>query len=72
MLLLLNSSLSHPHEVNVTSRIVQQFEYFKSKYVDARNIDVWLPDGYSANYTYVVLYKHYSNMFFDATSTWNK
>jgi hypothetical protein len=33
-------------EVNVSSGSVQRIENFKS-YIDHRNIDVWLPEGYS-------------------------
>ena len=72
LLLLLTSTLAHAQEVNVTSGTIQRFENFKSKYVDARNIDVWLPNGYSANETYAVLYMHDGNMLYDATTTWNK
>jgi len=40
-------------QVKVTSGKVQRFENFKSKLIDARNIDVWLPDGYSEKEKYV-------------------
>ena len=43
-------------EIKVTSGKIERFPNFKSKYVDARNVDVWLPDGYSANERYAVLY----------------
>jgi len=45
---------------------------FKSVYVDARNIDVWLPDNYSSQKKYAVLYMHDGQMLFDSTVTWNK
>jgi hypothetical protein len=45
---------------------------FKSKLVAARNIDVWLPEGYSANEKYAVLYMNDGQMLFDSTITWNK
>lgn len=35
-----------------------RFEKFASRLVDARNIDVWLPAGYSKNKKYAVLYMH--------------
>ena len=44
---------------------------FPSKYVTARNIDIWLPDGYSAEKKYAVLYMHDGQMLFDSTITWN-
>ena len=31
----------------VTSGTIEHFEKFKSRFVDARNIAVWLPDNYS-------------------------
>lgn len=45
---------------------------FPSQFVDARNIDVWLPEGYSENEKYAVLYMHDGQMLFDKTTTWNK
>lgn len=47
-------------------------ENFHSNYVDARNIDVWLPEGYSIKRKYSVLYMHDGQMLFDSTVTWNK
>ena len=51
---------------------IQHIENFKSKYVDARNIDIWLPDGYSDSEKYAVLYMHDGQMLFDPETTWNK
>ena len=51
---------------------IKRVEKFASKYVDARNIDVWLPDGYSTQQQYAVLYMHDGQMLFDATTNWNK
>jgi predicted alpha/beta superfamily hydrolase len=59
-------------EVNVSSGKIQRFENFKSQFIDARNIDVWLPDNYSVNEKYAVLYMHDGQMLYDATTTWNK
>lgn len=56
----------------VTCGSVTRLENFPSKYVDARNIDVWLPDGYSANKRYAVLYMHDGQALFDSTLMWNK
>lgn len=47
-------------------------ENFSSKHVPARNVDVWLPDNYSASKTYAVLYMHDGQMLFDSSITWNK
>jgi enterochelin esterase-like enzyme len=43
-----------------------------SKFIEARNVDVWLPNGYNANEKYAVLYMHDGQMLFDAETTWNK
>ncbi|UEG50172.1 hypothetical protein LK994_01625 [Ferruginibacter lapsinanis] len=55
----------------VSSGSVKRFENFASKYVDARNIDVWLPKGYSTKKKYQVLYMHDGQMLFDSAITWN-
>lgn len=59
-------------QVNVTSGKVQRLEDFQSKYVDARNVDVWLPDGYSTTEKYAVLYMQDGQMLYDASTSWNK
>lgn len=59
-------------QVTVSSGTVKRLEKFASKYVDPRNVDVWLPDGYSPKKKYAVLYMHDGQMLFDASTTWNK
>lgn len=59
-------------QVKVTSGKVQRFENFKSQLIDARNVDVWLPDRYSEKEKYAVLYMHDGQALYDAQSTWNK
>ncbi|WP_010136925.1 alpha/beta hydrolase [Ochrovirga pacifica] len=53
---------------------VERIENFESKYVTARNIDVWLPQGYSDTSKYAVLYMHDGQMIYDseAEAAWNK
>lgn len=46
--------------------------FFHSNIVDSRNIEVWLPDGYSIKHKYNVVYMHDGQMLFDSTTTWNK
>jgi len=69
---LLFTLLSKAQEVKVSSGKVQRIENFKSEYVDARTIDVWLPDGYSSKEKYLVLYMNDGQSLYDAESTWNK
>ncbi|MFO7702288.1 MAG: alpha/beta hydrolase-fold protein [Psychroflexus maritimus] len=49
-----------------------RIENFESNFVSSRNIDVWVPDTYSATTAYATLYMHDAQMLFDSTSTWNK
>jgi enterochelin esterase-like enzyme len=49
----------------------KRFENFQSKYVEVRNVDVWLPEGYSNKIKYPVIYMQDGQMLFDSTSTWN-
>jgi hypothetical protein len=55
----------------VASGSIIRIEDFQSKYVKARNIDVWLPPGYSTSKKYKVIYMHEGQMLFDTTNTWN-
>jgi hypothetical protein len=48
------------------------YENFPSKFIDARTIAVWLPEGYDSLKKYPVLYMHDGQMLFDSTTTWNK
>ncbi len=65
-------SLPVAAQVTVATGTVKRLEKFASKYVDPRNVDVWLPDGYSTKKKYAVLYMHDGQMLYDATTTWNK
>ena len=51
---------------------LERIENLPSKFVGARNIDVWLPQNYDASKQYAVLYMHDGQMLFDSTKTWNK
>ena len=59
-------------EIKVNSGTIKHFKNFESKFVDSRNISVWLPDGYSDKEKYAVLYMHDGQMLFDPELTWNK
>lgn len=47
-------------------------EDFPSEYIKPRPVDVWLPEDYSVDKKYNVLYMHDGQMLFDSTTTWNK
>jgi len=51
---------------------LKRVDSFPSKFIKPRNVDIWLPDGYSENKKYAVLYMHDGQNLFDATKTWNK
>lgn len=69
---LLVSGLIHSQIPKASSGKIEHFENFKSNFVDARNIDVWLPNDYSDKEKYAVVYMHDGQMLFDADITWNK
>lgn len=56
----------------VVSGAVERIENFQSQYISARNIDIWLPEGYSESQKYAVLYMHDGQMLFDPAKSWNK
>ena len=64
--------LTQAQTFKVTTGKVERLEKFASKFVEPRNIDVWLPNGYSTSEKYAVLYMHDGQMLFDPASTWNK
>ena len=55
----------------VASGTIQRIENFQSKYVEARNVDVWLPERYSSKKKYAVVYMHDGQMLFDSIYNWN-
>jgi predicted alpha/beta superfamily hydrolase len=51
---------AQPSEISgegITNKIYR-YKNFSSRFVESRNIDVWLPAGYSRNKKYAVLYMH--------------
>jgi enterochelin esterase-like enzyme len=64
-----------PMAVPQTGKI-ERLENFPSKHVQARHVDVWLPDEFeslkASGQKFNVLYMHDGQMLFDAKTTWNK
>lgn len=56
----------------VVSGSIKRHENFSSKFITARNVDVWLPENYSAKKKYNVLYMHDGQMLYDSNATWNR
>ena len=50
---------------------IYRIDSFPSKLIRPRNVDVWLPDNYSKENKYAVLYMHDGQNLFDANKTWN-
>lgn len=50
---------------------IDHIENFPSKFVAARNIDIWLPENYDGKKKFAVLYMHDGQMLFDSSATWN-
>lgn len=65
-----HSALSQVPKVSNGS--IKRIDNFSSKYVASRNIDVWLPENYSSEKKYAVLYMHDGKALFDSTIMWNK
>ena len=51
---------------------VQRIDSFPSQFIVLRPVDIWLPEGYSNEKNYNVLYMHDGQNLFDANTTWNK
>lgn len=58
-------------DAKVSSGKLLECDNFPTKLVSERNVYVWLPDGYSDNKKYSVVYMHDGQMLFDASKTWN-
>ncbi|MEI6883514.1 MAG: alpha/beta hydrolase-fold protein [Bacteroidota bacterium] len=70
-LILSLSAATQAQKVNLASGKLVRIENFRSQYVEARVVDVWLPDGYTPSKKYAVLYMHDGQMLFDTALTWN-
>jgi len=67
-----NAQESNAITQKVSFGTLESFPMFKSKYIEPRNVTVWLPNGYQRGEKCDVLYMHDGQMLFDATTTWNK
>lgn len=60
------------HGITLGSGSIKRIDSFPSKFVVARTVDIWLPDTYSPEKKYAVLYMHDGQMLFDSLTSWNK
>jgi len=51
---------------------IEMLENFPSNYISERNVEVWLPEGYSTGKKYSVLYMHDGQMLYDGSNSWNR
>ncbi|MCB0398395.1 MAG: alpha/beta hydrolase [Winogradskyella sp.] len=59
-------------DAKLASGKLLRVEDFPSEYIKPRPVDIWLPEDYSEDKKYNVLYMHDGQMLFDSTTTWNK
>lgn len=71
LILLFAFSCKKSSERNVNDGSLIHIKPFHSTFVSHRNVDIWLPDQYSPNEKYQVLYMHDGHALFDSTKTWN-
>lgn len=72
LLVLLAAAAASPAPVpTVASGRVERLAGFPSRFVAARHVDVWLPDGHPSAGRYDAVYVHDGQMLFDAAHTWN-
>ncbi|WP_163308393.1 alpha/beta hydrolase-fold protein [Dysgonomonas sp. 521] len=55
----------------VATGTIERYTDFASTHVQPRNVDVWLPEGYSPSRKYSVIYMHDGQALFDKHITWN-
>ena len=58
--------------VDLASGTILRVENFPSEFVTERPVDIWVPDHYSEDKKFAVMYMHDGQMLFDSTTTWNK
>lgn len=71
-LFFVNSDLVSAQISNPSFGKIIYYSDFTSRFVKQRNVDVWLPEDYTTEKKYAVLYMHDGQMLFDSSITWNK
>ncbi len=57
--------------MKVSSGRLEVIDRFETQLISPRKIYIWLPEGYSDEKKYAVLYMHDGAALFDSTTTWN-
>lgn len=55
----------------LSSGTLFRIDSFPSKFIKTRSVDIWLPEEYSIEKKYAVLYMNDGQNLFDSTTTWN-
>ncbi|MEZ4803570.1 MAG: alpha/beta hydrolase-fold protein [Gelidibacter sp.] len=58
-------------EGNFSGGTLLRIDDFPSNYIPPRKVDIWLPESYSKEKKYDVIYMHDGQMLFDSRITWN-
>ena len=72
VLIALSLSIEAHRLPKVVSGSIKRLSNFNSKYVSPRNIDIWIPDDYTPEKKYSVLYMQDGQMLFDNSSSWHQ
>lgn len=73
MIICVGTSFSANRDLPTVSKgKIIRLSNFESRFVESRNIDVWLPENYNPRKRYSVVYMHDGQMLFDSTKTWNR
>lgn len=72
LFIVLNSACLHKKQGEAANGRIERIPAFRSKFVSARNIDVWLPGDYDKNKKYAVIYLHDGQTLFDPSLSWVK
>ena len=67
-----NAPLLEDYNGKLSNGTIKRIADFPSKFIQPRNVDIWLPNNYNKKNKYAVLYMHDGQMLFDAETTWNK
>ncbi len=58
--------------MNLSGGTIDRIYNFPSMYVTPRNVDIWLPEGYTESKQYAVVYMHDGQNLFDTAISWNQ
>ena len=71
LIICFSCSAEHMNLPNVSSGKIERLEDFHSDFITSRNVDIWLPEGYTQEDKYAVIYMHDGQMLFDKNTGWN-